>query len=160
MSWAEVFTINSDLKKPLNKANYDLFYELAKVINKGYGDKNSDVLIVPEAPQNIPVGQYGNGTMTLAILPSTITEIHGSAFGNCANLENVVIPDGVTFIGNMVFLGCPNLKIIKLPKSISQIDEHAFYGSSLEHIFVPWGEGDVSLAPWGADNAEIHYNHV
>jgi hypothetical protein len=160
MSWAEVFAINSDPRKPLNKANYDLFYELAKVINKGYGDKNSDVLIVPEAPQYISAGQYSNGAMTLAILPSTIREIYSGAFSNCQYLENIIIPDGVTFIGSTMFFGCTNLKILKLPKSISQIDEFAFQSSSLEHIFVPWSEGDVPLAPWNADNAKIHYNHV
>ena len=41
----------------------------------------------------------------------------------------------------------------------SHIDTNAFRkASSLADIYVPWSEGEVAGAPWGATNATIHYN--
>ena len=41
----------------------------------------------------------------------------------------------------------------------SLIDKNAFRkASSLADIYVPWSEGEVANAPWGATNATIHYN--
>lgn len=43
----------------------------------------------------------------------------------------------------------------------SLIDRNAFRkASSLADIYVPWSEGEVASAPWGATNATIHYNTV
>lgn len=43
-----------------------------------------------------------------------------------------------TTIANNTFSGCNNLKVIN----------------------VPWAEGEVANAPWGATNATINYNYV
>ena len=41
----------------------------------------------------------------------------------------------------------------------SYIDGSAFRrASNLADIYVPWTEGEVERAPWGATNATIHYN--
>jgi hypothetical protein len=43
-------------------------------------------------------------------------------------------------------------------KSLS-INKNAFRDcNNLTDIYVPWSEGDVTNAPWGATNATIHYN--
>lgn len=40
-----------------------------------------------------------------------------------------------------------------------EIAQYAFsVSSSITDIYVPWSEGEVSNAPWGATNATIHYN--
>ena len=31
--------------------------------------------------------------------------------------------------------------------------------TNLTDIYVPWAEGTVNNAPWGATNATVHYNH-
>ena len=43
----------------------------------------------------------------------------------------------------------------------SYIEANAFRkASNLADIYVPWTEGEVARAPWGATNATIHYNTV
>ena len=41
----------------------------------------------------------------------------------------------------------------------SKIESNAFRrADALTDIYVPWSEGEVANAPWGATNATIHYN--
>jgi hypothetical protein len=41
----------------------------------------------------------------------------------------------------------------------TNIATDAFYNCrNLLDIYVPWAEGEVANAPWGATNATIHYN--
>ena len=80
----------------------------------------------------------GKTTITEIVIPSSIGAIEASVFANCTGLTKA------TFLGNpgsipaTVFDGCTNL-----------LD-----------IFVPWKEGELANAPWGAANATIHYGHV
>jgi hypothetical protein len=46
-----------------------------------------------------------------------------------------------------------------LPATITLIHSGAFDGcTNLKDIYVPWAEGAIKNAPWGATNATIHYN--
>lgn len=160
MSWAEVFKINRNMKKPLDKLNSELFYDLAKVINKGYGSYVTDeVVIIPEG-STVNSFWSNNNTVKVYIIPYTATGIGNSAFAKDANLNSVYIPEGIKTIGSYAFESCSKLKNIRLPSSIIQdgINANAFTNSSLEDIVVPWSEGTISGAPWGATNATIHYN--
>lgn len=43
----------------------------------------------------------------------------------------------------------------------TRIDSNAFYNcSNLKTINVPWAEGEVANAPWGATKATINYNYT
>jgi hypothetical protein len=131
---------------------------LCKVINKGYGTKNSELLILPEQ-DSVTTSQYVAGGMRVVVIPSTVKTIGTGAFGNCTNLVSVMFPYGLKTIDAGAFLGSSSLKILKLPRSVTNIGVSAFPVQA-EHIYVPWSEGDVEGAPWGASNAVIHYNHV
>jgi hypothetical protein len=81
-----------------------------------------------------------NKTENNYIVPSTITEIGDSAFGECNNLTSVTIPSGVTKIGNGAFLSCKNLSDINIPDGVESIGERAFSNcSSLSSIDIPTG---------------------
>ncbi|MBR2474164.1 MAG: leucine-rich repeat domain-containing protein [Clostridia bacterium] len=97
------------------------------------------------------------------ILPDSVTFIGNYAFQEIG-ATSVVIPENVSYIGNGVFLGCPNLKTVTFkgtPTTINpnELLEGTFaYCPNLTDIYVPWSEGEVDGAPWGAENATIHYN--
>lgn len=102
---------------------------------------------------------YGMSNLTKIELPDSITEIHGSAFGqnlclksvsmpsqlttieqevfmSCASLDNIVIHEGLVSIGKMAFWSCSSLSNIVLPKSLASIGEDAFaYDTSLTDIY-------------------------
>lgn len=159
MSWAETLKINGNMKKPLDKLAYEIFYNLSVVQNKGYGTSASDVFIVEDGKDNIGTSEYSGSTCKVVILPTTITQIGVKAFQNCTNLSTIVIPEGVQIISDLAFGNCRNLKCVRLPATINTISSIAFTASTnLEHIYVPWSEGKIADAPWGADNAAVHYN--
>ena len=110
--------------------------------------------------------------------------IRDYAFANCTNLALTTLPSGITNIGNSAFAVCTNLALTTLPSGITNIDDYAFeecsslvsltfegtpenIGASafagcenLTTINVPWAEGAVANAPWGATNATINYGYT
>ena len=122
--------------------------------------------------------------LALTSLPKGITYIGWSAFEECTNLALTSLPDGITSIGDYAFAWCSNLALTSLPKGITYIGWSAFGEcnrlttltfkgipttiqasafrncTNLTTINVPWAEGAVANAPWGATNATIHYNYT
>lgn len=94
------------------------------------------------------------------------------------------LPNGVVDIGNKAFCFCPKITLNRIPSSVQRIGDEAFAGCSgltnitfeaivknmyltvfsncpnLTIIRVPWSEGAVSGAPWGAANATIIYDYT
>ena len=57
--------------------------------------------------------------------------------------------------------GVSSVAKIIINSTPSSINAIAFRNASnLADIYVPWSEGEVANAPWGATNATIHYNTV
>ena len=126
----------------------------------------------------------GCSKLALASLPSGVTSIGGYAFNDCSNLALTSLPSGITSIGNSTFKGCSKLALTSLPSGIIIIDSRAFSScesltfitfegtprsiasnafvscTNLTTINVPWAEGAVTNAPWGATNATINYNYT
>lgn len=96
---------------------------------------------------NIPTGmvnainsiEVANGTFDFSVINisnSSTASILDYAFLNRTDMKVVYLPN-VSFIGSNAFSGCNNLT----------------------DIYVPWSEGTVKNAPWGAISAFIHYNY-
>ena len=119
------------------------------------------------------------GTVTSLDLP-TVTRIKDYMFQQCGQLTNIRMPK-VETIGNNAFYWCPKLAIRDIPKKCRSIGSQAFFCCTglreitfhgltliepsafggcggITTITVPWAEGDVPNAPWGAYNATINYN--
>lgn len=81
---------------------------------------------------------YGTGFETVVVL-GEMNYIYNRAFGSMSNLQTVTFQQKVTNImSDDVFIGCDELTTIN----------------------VPWSEGEVAYAPWGATNATINYNYT
>ena len=113
-----------------------------------------------------------------------VKAIYYDAFDACMNLVIDTIPDSVTEIGTLAFCGCEKIENLTISKNIETIWRRAFYNctaltevvfrgtptefdettfencSALTSIKVPWSEGAVSGAPWGATNATITYDYT
>ena len=111
----------------------DLFVEIATgTVTDIKADQIDGLTSVPE------YAFTGCDKLKSVILPTTTTGIYDYAFYECANLESVTITNtGYSFINPNAFEGCDKLATIN----------------------VPWAEGEVNYAPWGATNATINYNY-
>lgn len=120
--------------------------------------------------------------LALTSLPDGVTSIGDYAFYMCMEMPLNALPDGITEIGAWAFYNCRKISIKTLPSKLNTISTRAFHNSSLTEITfkstpqsidsyaftnsglttinVPWAEGAVANAPWGATNATINYNHA
>ena len=79
------------------------------------------------------------------------------AFSGLA-LSEVRLPN-VEQIGQKAFYICELLSTVYLGDKVQEIDTTAFQGCpELKNLYVPWAEGEIPGAPWGARQATIHYN--
>ena len=82
---------------------------------------------------------FANTTVYEADIPSSVEFIQSKAFLDCNNLQRVVFRNKPQFLSDNVFEGCKNLSFIG----------------------VPWSEGEVRYAPWGApEDVWIEYNYI
>lgn len=111
-----------------------------------------------------------------------VVDSHGMSY--CSNLTTLLIPDLVE-ISNQCFRNCKLTGTLKLQNLTSGSGNNSFYGNTLltkvyffktiniqwagnlfsgctgiTDIYVPWSNGAVSGAPWGASNATVHYDTV
>lgn len=127
------------------------------------GSATDKDIIIPSAYEGVPVVRIGNAAfkyagITSVKFPDTVTQIWSEAFYGCRQLTTV---EGfcATTLQERAFASCSVLTSITFKTTATSIDTSAFSAcSQLKDIYVPWAEGAVSGAPWGATNATIHYN--
>ena len=117
---------------------------------------------LPEGLMSIELGAFDGCTnLALTSLPDGLTSIGHSAFQRCTSLALTSLPAGLTSISYEAFKNCTSLTSITFKGTPSSIMSSAFSGCiNLTDIKVPWAEGAVANAPWGATNATITYNYV
>ena len=94
-------------------------------------------------------------------LPSGLTSIGNYAFFRCPKLALTSLPSGITSIGDLAFYGCLGLASLTFEGKPKKISSSAFNQcTNLTTINVPWAQGAVANAPWGAQNATINYNYT
>ena len=99
--------------------------------------------------------------LALTSLPNSLEYINDDAFRFCHNLALTSLPENLTYIGNGAFAGCGSLVSLTFRSTPSYMGDLIFDGCpNLTTINVPWAEGEVQGAPWGAKNATINYNYT
>jgi hypothetical protein len=94
-------------------------------------------------------------------LPEGLTALENTTFSNCHKIAITSIPKGITSIDNIAFNNCRSITSMTFEGTLDNISSTAFNGCiNLLTINVPWAEGEVANAPWGATNATINYNYT
>ena len=90
-----------------------------------------------------------------------VDRIRSYAFADSRSLISLTIPNSIRYVLNEVCYNCINLRTITFKGTPKLIFNFAFrYCDNLTTINVPWSEGEVSGAPWGAENVTINYNYM
>ena len=117
---------------------------------------------LPNTVQTIGYYAFRNcASLAITSLPSGLIAIHGNAFQNCSSLSITSLPSGLDLIQNAAFQNCTNLTSIVFEGTPTSFESDVFLDcTNLTDIKVPWAEGAVAGAPWGATNATITYNYT
>ena len=117
--------------------------------------------MVTEAEDLFDAKVFIEGTATDLKIPENVTKFRDYAFYNCSNLALTSLPEGLTSIGYNAFQNCTSITTLTFEGTPRTINSSAFSGcTNLITINVPWSEGAVANAPWGATNATINYDYV
>lgn len=152
---------------------------------KGIIDRSITSITIPDGVTKIGWATFNSCTKLSSVtLPDEITTFDTNSFSGCSNLETINFPKSLYIIRNNAFSGCSKLKSIVFPENLKNIYYGAFQSctglicitfkgtptsvvsnvfngcTNLTTINVPWGEGEIANAPWGAVNAEINYNYM
>ena len=99
--------------------------------------------------------------LALTALPSGLTSIGAYAFKQGTGLASITLPPALTTIGDFAFANCTGLETVKFTSTVSSIPGGVFSGCpKLSTIYVPWSQGQVANAPWGASKATIIYDYT
>lgn len=133
---------------------------------------------------SIPRGLFSGCTgLSEVVIPSCYTKMNGSTFYNCTALKSIHLPNEIETIAyqdfystsieqislpsklknlnDRAFEQCSKLTAVRFHSTPSTVSRTSFYNcTALKDIYAPWAEGAVSNAPWGAQNATIHYGTV
>lgn len=167
-------------------SDIDLPNGITKIGKYSFGS-NDDIHSVRMPDKLVEIGDFAFSGCTFfnTTLPDTVTKIGSYAFSNCRSYLNLSsVPSGVTVIRESTFQFCDKITTFNFHKDIQRIESEAFYYcayltdvtfegtptqiaddtfercSRLKTINVPWAEGEVANAPWGATGATINYNYV
>jgi hypothetical protein len=150
-----------------------------------YGCYSLALSELPSGVTSIGLYAFQNcSKLALTALPRGMTEIASYSFKSCTSIQLTELPDGITKIGTEGFRSCTSLTSIILPSALTTVSGKAFYSctnlssvtfrstptsinsdvftncTNLTTINVPWAEGAVANAPWGATKATINYNYT
>ena len=147
----------------INLAHVSLSEGLTSIGEEAFADCTNLALIsLPESLTGIERAAFYDCTsLALTSLPESLTSIGDQAFQVCTSLALTSLPESLTSIGYRTFADCTSLTSITFKGTPTTISSAAFFNcNNLTDIKVPWAEGAVSGAPWGATNATITYNYT
>jgi hypothetical protein len=131
---------------------------------KAYAFQQDRSLVNISMPKVMIIGNnafYQCYKLAITELPSGLTSIGNSAFRECIGITITELPSGLTSIGTNAFFGCSGIKSITFKGTLSSLNSNTFINcTNIKTINVPWAEGAVSGAPWGANSATINYNYT
>ena len=124
-----------------------------------YNNENLTNVTLPNTLESIGVGVFMYcSNLKITTIPAGVRLVGGSAFANCVSIQTLDFLGGPD-IDMFAFDSCTGLTSVTFKGTPTSISSHAFDRcTNLTNIYVPWAEGAVKGAPWGATNATIHYN--
>jgi len=106
---------------------------------------------VPSSVTYLGNSAFGNNkNMTAAVINAQITSLPASCFDSCAALQNVTLPDTLEKIDAYAFNSCVALKTVTLPENVTIFGDRVFVScKGLKSMTLPEGTAEVSRGMFG-----------
>lgn len=132
-----------------------------RLLEKGGSYSDLCTFVIPDDVTKIGISAFSEWYFVEHfVFPKTIKSIDKQAFYYNGSLTEAELPECLTSIGKKAFYGCSKMTQVTF-RSTPTIQADSFGAcSNLTTINVPWAEGDVANAPWGANSATINYNYT
>lgn len=136
-------TVSKDNRYYSTDANGNMLLDLNGLSIKaicGVIDAEDGVYEIPVGIKNIGDRVFkGQWKIKTVIVPGSVATIGDFAFENCLNLAEIRFNKNgtLTSIGSNVFYNCKSLKTVNLPESLLTMGKEAFFGSSVEQVYIP-----------------------
>jgi hypothetical protein len=103
---------------------------------------------IPSSVTSIGYSAFGNCTSLASVsIPNSVTSIPYFAFTHCTSLTSITIPNSVTDIAGSAFESCTSLTSVSLPNSVTSIEYGTFaYCTSLTTFSIP--NNVTSIGDW------------
>lgn len=146
----------------INSNNQHIFTGLFRndtASNNGGPNEILEKVYLPDGITNLHSTFYNCSKLTtLEANLETVINLNRT-FYNCKSLSKVPYMPNLEIVDKYSFYGCINLLQLNIYKKLTTFAEDALSNcTNLTDIYVPWSEGEVTGAPWGASNAIVHYN--
>ncbi len=109
-------------------------------------ENKSGTFTIPSSVTDIHYSAFNDCCHLTAInIPNSVKHIDGAAFMDCTSLTEIVIPDGITEIASQIFDDCTSLTSVTIPESVTKIGGNSFeYCRSLTSITIPQNVTSIS----------------
>lgn len=159
----------STLKEIGSYSFYECFYMKNIAIPNGvikigdyafYGTSMSGVTSLPESVTELGKYAFYNSHISITSVPKGVTKIPNYVFRD-GYMTSFTFHEDIEEVGYAAFACCSDLRTVTFKGKPNKIDASVWADrcESLTTINVPWSEGEVANAPWGATNATINYNY-
>lgn len=128
--------------------------------DRAFADRRNNIGFIFNFPNLERTDPYIFGNQTFNNEPVTVTAYFcgTSTFEGSTNLPQVKYTRATTINADQVY-NVGSVTTIIINSTPTSISNNAFRrANALTDIYVPWSEGAVNGAPWGATSATIHYN--
>ncbi len=160
------FTLDNIADKSALKNLGEITINLTKLGDEAFHGWSFETIHLPNLerfPRYYPFNSYNQTGMKYVDMPN-VSWLGKTFYGQWQFLGTYGDGDGVlklkkvTHLGLDCFYQCEKLKKVYFYKKAT-LDSTPFHNcSGITDIYVPWSEGEVANAPWGANNATIHYD--
>lgn len=119
-------------------------------------------VVIPKGIQKLDTSSFsGCNSLETVDLPNTLLDIWNNAFSGCSKIASIIIPANLNNLYYGAFQSCTGLTCVTFKGTPKFVASSVFNRcTNLTIINVPWVEGEVANAPWGATNATINYNYT
>lgn len=151
-------------------ASITLPNSIIKIGSRAFSNSNLESIIFLENITEIPYGLFMScEKFAISSLPEYITKIGIRSFEGCIAITEFTFHNKIAEISEYAFSDCTGLTTVTFKGTPTKIGSYSYNDTytgifegctNLTTINVPWSEGEVPYAPWGAPNATINYNYT